>query len=155
MRHSVLLPVIAMAAIFVGLVTTVPRAASAPGPLAPRTVSDGVYTSDQATRGEAAYGKDCAFCHSADLQGDSFAPPLVADPFRLRWKDGTVGDLFAVIKGTMPADRPSGLSDEEYSSIVAYLLKMNNYPAGQDALSKDVAELKQITFVKSEGQSQP
>src|SRR5689334_19076729 len=85
---------------------------------------DGVYTEQQASRGQAVYERECVMCHLATLQGDGLAPGLVADAFTYRWQDGPVADLFIVMKATMPADRPSALRDEEYADIVAYLLKM-------------------------------
>jgi mono/diheme cytochrome c family protein len=113
---------------------------------APTVVLSGVYTQGQATRGGAAYEKECAYCHGPDLGGEGFAPSLVGDVFVQRWKDSVVGDLYSVIRETMPADRPGGLSDETCADIVAYVLKMNGYPAGQQALSTDPIALKQIKF---------
>lgn len=155
MRYPILFAVAATTVVVVGLSTTSTRAASRPAAADVKTASDGVYTDEQATRGEVSYTKDCAFCHSADLQGDSFAPALIEETFRLRWKDSTLGELFTILKGTMPADKPGALADEDYAGIVAYLLKMNKYPAGPEALSTDAAVLKQIAFSKSEARSQP
>jgi mono/diheme cytochrome c family protein len=120
------------------------------GPLAGVTVWDGVYTEGQASRGQVVYVKECAACHLDNLQGNGLAPGLVADAFTYRWQDGPLADLFIVIKETMPADRPSGLRDEEYADIIAYLLKENNYPSGSIELTKNLADLKEIVFKKSE-----
>jgi quinoprotein glucose dehydrogenase len=111
-----------------------------------RTVSSGVYTADQATRGGAAYQKSCSVCHLEDLSGDQFATPLVGETFTQRWKDGNVGELFTVVKGTMPANSPGSLVDETYADIVAYLLTMNKYPAGGQELGTDAQKLTKITF---------
>src|ERR1039458_10596307 len=35
----------------------------------PRSVWDGVYTKEQAQRGQTVYGRDCARCHSDNLGG--------------------------------------------------------------------------------------
>jgi mono/diheme cytochrome c family protein len=113
------------------------------------TVWDGVYTEEQASRGRTLYEKECAGCHLDTLQGDGLAPGLVADSFTYRWQDGPVSDLFIVIKATMPADRPSALQDQEYSDIIAYLLKKNHYPSGSSELSKNQADLKEIGFKKA------
>src|ERR1700721_1956122 len=40
------------------------------------SVWDGVYTAGQADRGKALYGKQCASCHGAGLDGSGQAPPL-------------------------------------------------------------------------------
>ena len=42
-----------------------------------RSVWDGVYTEEQARRGAALYGQECASCHGATLTGGESAPPLV------------------------------------------------------------------------------
>ena len=111
-----------------------------------KTVWDGAYTEEQAMRGEASYQDECASCHMADLRGEGFASALIADAFTQRWQNGSVGDLLTVVKVTMPQDSPSTLSDEAYADIVAYLLKTNGYPPGQQELSKEPANLKLITF---------
>ena len=115
-----------------------------------RTVWDGIYTEEQAERGEAVYEGECTFCHLDDLQGDAFATPLIADAFTLRWEGRTVGDLLTVVKVTMPADRPATLSDEAVAGVVSFLLKMNDYPAGEQELSTDQAELAEVIFTKQE-----
>jgi S-disulfanyl-L-cysteine oxidoreductase SoxD len=115
---------------------------------APRSIHDGVYTEEQATRGEMSYAKQCSFCHGDDLLGGGFAPPLIGEPFDQRWSAETLGDLFSAIKATMPADKPASLPDQQYADIVAYLLRRNNVPVGKTELSAKVADLKGITFKK-------
>ena len=41
-----------------------------------KTTQDGVYSEDQAKRGEQTYAKACASCHGADLSGSGQAPAL-------------------------------------------------------------------------------
>ncbi len=113
----------------------------------PRTVWDGVYTDAQAMRGEQVYQDECTFCHLDDLMGDAFATPLVDDAFTFRWDGSSVGDLMTVIQVTMPADRPQTLSDEAVADVIAFLLKMNEYPAGDEELAADQAELENIAIV--------
>ena len=113
----------------------------------PRTVWDGVYTDAQATRGEQVYQDECTFCHLDDLMGDAFATPLVADAFTFRWDGSSVGDLMTVIQVTMPADRPQTLSDEAVADVIAFLLKMNEYPAGEEELAANQAALAAISIV--------
>jgi quinoprotein glucose dehydrogenase len=115
---------------------------------AKKTVFDGVYTDAQADRGKTAYEKDCAFCHLEDLSGQGFAPGLVEDIFKSRWADGTVGELFTIVQATMPQDKPQSLSETTYADIVAYVLKVNKYPAGQEELKPDAAALKGVAFKK-------
>jgi mono/diheme cytochrome c family protein len=113
---------------------------------AAKIVSDGVYTDAQAARGKTVYEAQCAICHSSDLAGQGFASPLIDEPFKRRWQDGTLGDLFIIVKQTMPQDKPASLGDTEYAEIVAYLLKSNRYPAGEQELGSDPAVLETIVF---------
>ena len=113
-----------------------------------RTVSSGVYTAEQAMRGEAAYQKSCSICHLEDLRGDQFATPLIGETFAQRWQDSSVGELFTIMKGTMPADSPGSLTARTYADIVAYLLMMNKHPAGAEELHQNPEELAKITFKK-------
>ena len=111
-----------------------------------RTAWDGVYSEAQAGRGKAAYEAQCAFCHQSDLRGQGFAPGLIEDTFTSRWQDSNLGDLLTIVKATMPQDKPTSLTDDEYAAIVAYLLQANRYPAGQQDLRADPADLKAVGF---------
>lgn len=112
------------------------------------TVWDGVYTEEQAVRGEQVYQDECAFCHLDDLQGDSFATPLIDDAFTVRWNGSNLGDLMIVIQVTMPADRPATLSNEAVADVIAFLLQMNDYPVGNDELQSDPDGLKSVIFTE-------
>ncbi len=132
------------------VVTFAALLAALPAPYAaqePRTVWDGIYTEAQATRGEQVYQDECTFCHLDDLMGDAFATPLIEDAFTFRWEGSTVGDLMTVIQVTMPADRPATLSNEAVADVIAFLLKMNEYPAGEEDLAADQAALEDIAIV--------
>jgi mono/diheme cytochrome c family protein len=115
---------------------------------AARTAWDGVYSEAQAARGKVVYEAQCAFCHQSDLRGQGFAPALIEDAFTSRWQDGNLGDLFTIVKVTMPQDNPASLTDDENAAIVAYLLQANRYPAGQHELGPVPAVLKEIVFKK-------
>lgn len=111
------------------------------GPLAAqsseeRSVLDGVYSAEQAGAGEATFGNECALCHTTQ----EFTGRL----FQLSWSNRSVHDLFRSIRNTMPFDRPGGLSDEEYSAIVSYLLQLNNYPTGDEVLGTSEDDLANI-----------
>lgn len=114
------------------------------------SVWEGVYTEAQAVRGEQVYQDECTFCHLDDLMGDAFATPLVEDTFTARWEDANVGDLMTVIQVTMPADRPATLSNEAVADVIAFLLKMNDYPAGDRELAADPDDLVPIIFTRPE-----
>lgn len=112
-----------------------------------RTVLDGVYTEEQAVRGETVYQDQCTFCHLDDLLGDAFSTPLVDEAFTLRWDGGSVGDLMTVIQVTMPADQPATLGYEAVADVTAFILKMNDYPAGDQELAADPDALEAVTIV--------
>ena len=117
-----------------------------------RTVWDGVYTEEQATRGEQVYQDQCTFCHLDDLMGDAFATPLIDDAFTLRWEGGHLGDLMLVIQVTMPADQPNTMSNEAVADVIAFILKMNEYPAGDQELPADQEALETIAIAAEGGQ---
>ena len=58
-----------------------------------KSVWDGVYTEEQAKRGEPIYRKECASCHGEMLTGGESAPPLTGGAFLANWNGLTVGDL--------------------------------------------------------------
>ena len=113
---------------------------------APRSLWDGVYTKDQAKRGEAVYVEKCARCHGAQLIGGDMNPPLVGPEFLSTWNTKTVGDLFDRIRTTMPADKPGSVSRQQSSDVVAYLLNANKFPTGSTELENQTEILKQIPF---------
>jgi mono/diheme cytochrome c family protein len=111
---------------------------------ASRSVWDGVYTEEQAQRGEALYARECARCHGDTLTGGESAPPLTGGDFLANWNGLTVGDLFERIRTSMPADRPGTLSGERNADILAHVLRANQFPAGKAELGHQVEILKQI-----------
>jgi len=103
------------------------------------SVLSGVFTSDQATRGQQTFQKICAACHTlAEHSGKKFEE---------RWADSSVGDLFDVISSTMPDGNPGSLEPAEYASVIAFLLKETGYPEGKQELPTDAAALKQLRIV--------
>lgn len=111
-----------------------------------RSVWDGVYTQDQATRGQALYNKECMSCHGQALSGGEQAPPLSGGAFTANWNGLTVGDLFERIRVSMPDGRPGTLSRQTNADILAYILAGNTFPAGKTELAKETELLKQIKF---------
>ena len=113
-----------------------------------RTVWDGVFTEDQAQRGMATYEQECSQCHLDDLLGDGIAPSLIGAPFHFRWSDLSVGDMLVAIRTTMPQGAPASLSPRAYADIVAYLLQVNEFPAGDTELPTGVDDLEGIIIVE-------
>ena len=105
--------------------------------------SSGVYTADQAKRGQTVYVDACAKCHRDDLTGGD-SPPLVGDDFLKGWKGKTVGAMFDEVRMTMPFDSPGRLTPEQYADVLAYIFSVNKYPAGDKELAHDLAPLQAI-----------
>jgi ubiquinol-cytochrome c reductase cytochrome c subunit len=108
------------------------------------SVLAGVYTEDQAKRGEAVAGKLCVSCHGPDLTGGEAGPSLVGLEFLGNWTNLTVADFFDRINSTMPADAPGTMTPQQTSDAASYVLKLNKFPAGKTELPSDLAALKGI-----------
>jgi len=111
-----------------------------------RSVWDGVYTDEQAQRGQAVYSRECAACHGSGLTGGEEAPPLAGGTFTSNWNGLTAGDLFERIRISMPADRPGHLNREQVADVLAYIFKANEFPAGTTELQRQVEWLRDIRF---------
>jgi mono/diheme cytochrome c family protein len=113
-----------------------------------KSVADGVYNADQATRGQMAYNQACSACHQMDLSGSDQAPSLAGGDFLDRWDAQSVFDLVERVRTTMPADNVGSLSTPTATDIVAYLLQANNFPAGQEELKADRGTLRTVMIKK-------
>ena len=126
-----------------GSAGAVPAPASATGASAAQSsagsVRDGVFPPAQASRGERMFSDVCAACHdTGEFSGGRF---------RISWVGRPVGELFETISTLMPEADPGSLSPAEYAAIVAYLLQVNNYPAGDTDLPTNVRALGQLEIV--------
>jgi len=108
---------------------------------------DGLYSAAQAAHGGETYQQFCSACHGARLQGTP-AAPLTGEAFRARWEDGkhTVDDLYYIIRSLMPNNAPGSLSKAQYADIVAFILQVNHYPAGEHELVPQAAAMKTVTL---------
>jgi len=120
--------------------------AQEPAAVESRSVWDGVFTEEQARRGEALYHKECKSCHGETLAGGESAPPLTGGAFLSNWNGLTLGDLFERIRKTMPQNSPGKLNRQQNADILAYTLSANKFPAGKTELSRQTEFLKEIRF---------
>ena len=99
-----------------------------------------MYTEEQAQRGEPLYRANCASCHGDTLKGAGETPPLSGGPFLANWNGLTLGDLFE-------------RSRQYKADILAYVLKVNKFPAGKTELEHQTEFLREIRFeaAKSDG----
>jgi mono/diheme cytochrome c family protein len=123
-----------------------PPAPSAQAAAGAKSVSDGVYTADQAKRGEAIYKEQCAACHGDNLEGSGPMPALAGPDFTKSWMGKTVADLFDKTHSSMPATAPGSLTEKQTADVLAYLLSVSKYPAGATELADSIEPLKSISL---------
>lgn len=132
--YARLLPALLVAAL--GWTVTSPAAAQSPESGDTMSTLDRVYSEEQAREGRQVFDVECALCHAPS----EFSGRL----FQLSWTGRPVGALFSQIRGTMPLDRPGALTPAQYAAVVAYLLELNGYPAGDTALPANAEALSRI-----------
>jgi S-disulfanyl-L-cysteine oxidoreductase SoxD len=113
---------------------------------APQTVWDGVYTREQASRGEKLYRQECGRCHGDDLSGIESAPALTGSNFAATWDGVPLSDLLERMRVSMPQDKPGSLSRTQNADILAYMLQVSGFPAGDTPLAAQATVLSQITL---------
>jgi S-disulfanyl-L-cysteine oxidoreductase SoxD len=96
-----------------------------------KTLWDGLYTDDQASRANDVFSATCARCHTLDSQGNR---PLSGKKFWDSYTQKTVGDLFTFMQKNMPNGNGGSLSEKTYADLVALVLKSNGIPAGMTEL---------------------
>ena len=108
---------------------------------------DGVYSLEQARRGESLYAANCAPCHGTDLTGGEMAPALIGFEFGANWDGLTLGDVLERIRISMPQNDPSALTRTQKTDVLAFILSKGNAPAGQTELPSQTEVLKTISFL--------
>jgi mono/diheme cytochrome c family protein len=123
-------------------------AAAAAAPAGKKTTWDGIYTKEQADKGEKLYTELCLKCHGAEAVGAD-APGLAGGQFASDWDMLTVNQLFDRVRNTMPQDDPQTLSREDTAAVLAYMFVKNNFPPGDAPLPSAGDALSQITYVSN------
>ena len=96
---------------------------------------DGVYTVEQARRGEKVAKDVCSACHLKDW----FTLVLIPS-----WAGAQLSMLYELMVTTMPQDSPGGLTPQQYADVLAYIFELNEFPAGEKELSVDKEALRTI-----------
>ena len=110
----------------------------------PNSTLAGVYTKAQATRGRYVYLGACKNCHDASTHSGAV--------FAQWWKGKQLSELYQFIYERMPKNDPGTLGDEEVADLVAYLLQLNQMPAGKNELYPSVDSVKKFRIdLKSKG----
>ena len=117
------------------------------GGQAPRSVWDGVYTEEQAKRGEALYMERCVHCHGANLAGAvDGAASLTGSTFNGNWNGVTLDLMLDRVRSTMPVDKPASLSRQQVADLLAFVFSANKFPAGKTELPRQAEMLNLIQF---------
>lgn len=99
--------------------------------------SPGAYTTEQAAAGRDLYARDCAACHMPTLAGAGNSPPLAGMGFLANWRGKPAAELYTRIKSSMPPAGNTALKDDDFASIVAFILQSNDVAAGTQRLTAD------------------
>ena len=126
-----------LASSLLGLAMVQPQGAGAQpaDPPVPASIWDGIFTETQAARGANTYINECSTCHGPTLRGSLDGPGLYGDAFLSKWTDVPVGGLYEYVRTQMPFGRPNSLGSRSYLNIVAHILSVNGYPAGDTELT--------------------
>ena len=92
-----------------------------------RTTTHGVYTDEQAVRGEDLFWNICSECHVEDDFGGAFIQS---------WSGVSVRALLEEIQATMPEDNPGGLPANQYIDVISYMFMLSGLPAGDAELTE-------------------
>jgi S-disulfanyl-L-cysteine oxidoreductase SoxD len=105
-------------------------------PKRPRTTRSGIYTTQQAKRGQDVYVGLCKSCHTPETHTGAV--------FATKWNGKALSELYGYISEQMPKNEPGSLSPEEYADVMTYVLKLNGMPAGTKELPPDGDAMKSI-----------
>jgi quinoprotein glucose dehydrogenase len=152
---SIVLKVIAIVLYVIAFASALPAAPQDTSQTAGRTVWDGVFTEEQAARGRVQFGEHCAECHGSNLQGGQ-AKALSGERFWVDFKESPLDYLLRQISTNMPFSEDGSLagslSASAYADIVAHILKVNGFPAGDRELTRAATAGVQIVGKEGPGE---
>ena len=99
----------------------------------PAPIVDGVppqFTAAQAASGKTAYNATCAVCHGTTMTNGAYGTPLAGEYFKTKWSHRSVRAFYDRARTTMPPSQPGSLPADTYADIVAYILQVNGFKAG-------------------------
>jgi mono/diheme cytochrome c family protein len=85
------------------------------------------FPTDQLARGEEVWNAVCVRCHGPG--SDNPDAPLLQRPGAFR-SYANAADLFQYVQGSMPADEPMTLQDQQYWDVLAFLLSQQGITSG-------------------------
>ena len=105
--------------------------------------ADGIYTTEQAMRGQRVASMRCFPCHTPAEWGSPGFMDLASR--------GGVGEVYGIIRSTMPPGNPGGLRNDQYASLLAYMLRIRGVPPGETQLPNDPEELQRMLRLAGAG----
>lgn len=114
-------------------------AAVADASAASTSLGEGVYTAEQANAGKLNYDQSCSLCHNADYYKTVLQT----------WRGQPLLYLFEQVMSAMPADNPGAFLDSEYEDVMAYILQITGFPAGDTRLEYASGMMRDITLEPS------
>ena len=76
------------------------------------------------------------------ITGREPAPQLAGQEFMTRWHGHSLGDLYDVVRATMPLGKPNSLNEQEYLDIVGFVLGANDVAVAGSQLTPGSPELR-------------
>lgn len=107
--------------------------------------NSGIFTAEQAESGAKTYMQLCSVCHGDSLGGGASSPPLKDFAFTSYWAGKPLVELYDYLE-SMPADNPGSMSEDQQVSVLAHMLSVNGFPAGEVPLTTDAEILATINF---------
>ena len=111
-----------------------------------RTVLDGVYTEEQAKRGETIYLEHCVRCHGPKLLGGNEVGALTGPVFNGNWDGVPLSQMLDRVRVTMPLDKPSTMSRQQITDVLTYIFSFNKIPPGKTELPRQAEMLNLIQY---------
>jgi S-disulfanyl-L-cysteine oxidoreductase SoxD len=108
-----------------------------------RSLTPGVYSAEQAARGQQLYAAQCANCHGKVMEGAA-GPPIVGSAFLANYSARPLAALVDKIHKTMPFGQPGSLSRQQSIDLAAFILQAGKFPGGRADLTE--GDLAQIAF---------
>jgi cytochrome c553 len=103
---------------------------------ASKTTKSGVYSREQASRGQNVFLATCKSCHTTEFHTTA--------AFTTKWNGKALSELLQYVRDQMPKNEPGSLAADEYADVLAYMLRLNRMPAGNADLPADATEVKSI-----------
>ncbi len=114
----------------------------------------GVFSEAQKNHGKEVFNTRCAGCHTEDLTGGE-GPALIGGAFARNWSGHHVDRLYRKILANMPPEESHSVSDSDKLATMTYILWMNGFPTGPNALTADLDAMSEMMILGKSGLAPP